>query len=86
MVEESHQHHLPMVAAFLGFLIGGGNHSGYQQGPTQSPGYIPPGVFHDGQPQNPAQYHFPANAPGHAHVHQQPYLNLVKQFANWNIC
>jgi hypothetical protein len=41
----------------------GRNHWGYQQGPTQPPGYIPPGVFHGGQPQNPTQYRPPVSAP-----------------------
>ncbi len=69
-----------------GLPPGGGNHGGYQQGATQPSGYIPPNVFHSGQPQNPAQYRSLANAPGYAHAHQQPYSNLKKQFANWNVC
>jgi hypothetical protein len=68
MCPAPHSGGIPPAPPPLGgrFSPGGGGHGGYQQGPTQPPGGI-----------NPAQYHSPANAPGHAHVHQQPYLNLV---------
>jgi hypothetical protein len=69
-----------------GFPHGGGNHGGYQQDPTQPRAYIPLSVLHGGQPQNPTQYRSLASTPGYVHDHQQPYSNLKKQFANWNIC
>jgi hypothetical protein len=66
-----------------GFLVLGGPTGGplpYRAPPpTMNRGYGQPGGI--GIPPGPLGV-----PPAHAHVHQQPYSNVVKHYSNWNTC
>jgi hypothetical protein len=63
---------------------------GYQGGPARPPAFVPktfvpPGGAQGGQP-GPLPYRDPAGFHGPAQTQQQLFSNLVKRFANWNVC
>jgi hypothetical protein len=63
---------------------------GYQGGPARPPAFVPttfvpPGGAQGGQP-GPPPYRNPAGFHGLPQTQQQPFSNLVKRFANWNVC
>ena len=83
----------PQGQAFPPAPQGGGFSQGFggqQGGPARPPAFIPsafaPQGGTNGRQPGPPLYRSPTGIQGPAQIHQQPFSNVMKRYANWNAC